>query len=155
MLYKRTLTDSDFTIENTSTDGGGNTVIVTVANVWTKIGYYTVPKGIRIAVGQQFDGHYYAAFEDSNDAALYARVRIVATDPTRYNKRVISEFSSRQVLAQTSKKSEMPYAPLIPIWVRGDSKLVIEVMPETAVVEIDTTDKTCFEYRIPITYKKE
>lgn len=150
--FRRTLTDSDFTL-NTET-AHGVTAVVLVASVWTKVGTYTVPKGVKIAVGQRFDAHFYASFEDSNDAVLNAKVRIVVSNPTEYNRRVVGEFSTREVTAQTADKKLMPYAPLVPIWVKGDSKIIIEAMPLTTVVEIDCTDKTSCEIRIPVTRKK-
>ena len=126
------ITDTDMTLDTETVDG--YTCIVLVASTWRKIGTYTVPKGIRMAVGQRFDAHYYAQFEDSGTDTITARVRVTITDPTGYNQRHVAEFTTDECTEDTADKKLMPYAPIVPIWVRGDSKIVVEAYP------LETTD---------------
>lgn len=153
--FRRTLTEADFTAENEETLHGVTAVLL-VANTWKSIGYYTVPKGIRVAVGQRFDAHYYAWFEDSADDTIDARVRIMVQEPTRDSKRQVTELDTRQITEGTADKKLMPYAPHTEVWALPDSIISIEVMPvETVDLEIDKTDNTSCAYRIPVTYKKD
>ena len=152
--FRRTLTDSDFTLDTETVDG--YTCIVLVAATWRKIGTFTVPKGIRMAVGQRFDAHFYASFEDSATDEISAIVRISVSDPTEYDRRPVAEFTTDDVTAQTKDKKLQPYAKITPIWVRGDSKIIVEALPlETRDLQIDVSDKTSCEFRVPVTFKKE
>lgn len=145
MELRRILTHKDFA-------GIATADQTLVASVWTKIGVYTVPKGVRIAVGQRYDAHFYAHFEETDDDEVTARVRIVVSDPTEYNRRTVAEFDTRQCTENTKDKKLMPYAPLVEPWVKGDSKIIIEAMPTSAKVSIDY-DHADNLIKIPVTVR--
>lgn len=151
MEYKRILTFNDFVgIKPAETD------ITMVAGEWQTLGTYTVPKGVRVAVGQRFDSHVYMKLETSllGNIALPCRVRIVVSEPTGYGKRHIFSFDTRSCTVDSADKDLLPYLTLREPWILGDSKIIIEVYPETTNLVIDNSHAKT-KLRLPITYRTE
>ena len=124
--YARTLRFEDF-----NTSPGFTADVTLTTGQWNRIGTMVIPAGIQYALGRRFDGYAVVLMYDTTPTnLLHGRVRIVATDPQEFRKIVLLEFNTRTT-TDMGEKSKKRLLPLTIPWVRKDSKLILEVDPET------------------------
>lgn len=111
--------DFEFTADATCTAGE-----------WTRIGAYTVEAGMEYCMGRRFDGFIYILCKDAADSEWHGRIRFVVTNPAETKRIVVAEFGTR-TMGSASDKTMKPVFPLSPPWVTQDSKIILEIYPES------------------------
>jgi len=116
-----------FTLE----DFGFDADVALVAGEWTPIATYTVEAGMEYCMGRRFDGYIYVSLENTSDVQFHGKIRFVVSNPAETKKQVVAEFGTR-TMGSASDKAQKPAFPLAPPWVTQDSKIIVEVDPESS-----------------------
>lgn len=123
--YPKILSLLDFVgIRPTDTD------IELVAGVWNKLGIYTVPNGMKLAVGARRDGYVYLRLDCDGTGQVHGRARIKVSNPTEDRKIPVLEFNTRACASASSKQGN-PFVPISMPWAQANSKLILEFFPDT------------------------
>lgn len=111
-------------------DFGFTADVVMLAGQWNRVGAYTVEAGMEYCMGRRFDGYIYVMMDHTDSAQFHGRIRFVVTNPAETKKFVVAEFGTR-TMGDASEKTKKPQFPLSPPWVTQDSKIIVEIDPET------------------------
>ena len=111
---------------------------LTVA-IWNRIGAYTVEAGMEYCMGRRYDGFIYILMDHTDSVQFHGKIRFVVTNPAETKKQVVAEFGTR-TMGSASDKTQKPVFPLSPPWVTQDSKIILEIMPESAGKTLDFGD---------------
>ena len=138
-----------------------DTDIVLVPSVWNKLGTYTVPNGMMMAVGKRFDGYVYCRIDSDGTGQIHGRIRIKVSNPTEDLKIPVLEFNTR-ACKDANGKQDKPFVVLTPPWAQPHSKLILEYYNEpilhakpTAAIAEDTIDLSDADTQLTldVTYK--
>ena len=103
---------------------------------WNRIAALSIPAGTMYALGRVIDGFVAAILKDTSDVTVYGSVRLVASNPEETRKQVLIEFKTRAT-TDLADKTKMVLAPLTKPFIRADSKLILEIKPESAAFTLD------------------
>jgi len=121
--YSRTLRFEDL---------GFSADVACVAGTWKRLGTQkTVEAGMKYAIGRRFDGYACVILKNTSGTVVYAKVRIVVSDPQEFRKIVVLEFNTR-ITTDMADKTKKKLVPLTMPWVRQDSKIWAEVDIESS-----------------------
>lgn len=111
-------------------DFGFTADVVMLAGEWNRIGAYTVEAGMEYCMGRRDDGYVYIMMDHTDSAQFHGRIRFVVANPAETRREVVAEYGTR-TMGDASDKTKKPRFPLSPPWVTQDSKIIVEIDPES------------------------
>jgi len=97
---------------------------------WNRVGAYVVEAGMEYCIGRRFDGYIFISLRNTGGTQFHAKARFVVTNPAETRKEVVAEYHTRE-MGDIADKSKKPILPLSPPWVTQDSKIIMELDPES------------------------